>query len=197
LGASYPPEILLRSPYPVALSLKATAFTLSTRAAQRTALGASLSRAVCFPTLLTAACDAVGLIAGPSRAFLRRNLSSEASPPGSAPSADGWLAGRVLARLQRLHFAPAPCHGDGPGLWPADFQPCSPRACSALNNAIGNAGRLALRLPGSCFHQPPDQRFHTRRSLFPDRGRMLATTFRSPATDSALTVSIPGSTFLA
>ena len=47
-----------------------------------------------------------------------RDLSSEASAPGSAPSADGWLAGRVLARLQRLHFAPAPWHGDGPGFWP-------------------------------------------------------------------------------
>ncbi|AOS45585.1 hypothetical protein Verru16b_02668 [Lacunisphaera limnophila] len=56
---------------------------------------------MCFPTLLIAACDAVGLIAGPSRTFLLRNFSSEASPPGSAPSADGKLAGRVLARLQR------------------------------------------------------------------------------------------------
>lgn len=91
----------------------------------RTTLGASLSRAVCFPTLLTAACDAVGLIAGPSRPFQHRNLSSEASPPGSAPSADGELAGRVLARLQRCishqHLATgtapafgralAPCNG--------------------------------------------------------------------------------------
>ena len=66
-----------------------------------TTLGASLSRAVCFPTLLIAACDAVGLIAGPSRPFLLRNLSSEASPPGSASSADDSLAGRVLARLQQ------------------------------------------------------------------------------------------------
>jgi hypothetical protein len=64
-------------------------------------LGASLSRAVCSPTLLYAACAALGLIAGPFRPFLRRNFSSEASPPGSAPSADGSLAGRVLARLQR------------------------------------------------------------------------------------------------
>jgi hypothetical protein len=36
-----------------------------------------------------------------------------------------------------------------------------------------------------------------RRSLFPDRDRMLATTFRSPATVSVLTDPIPGSTFLA
>src|ERR1700712_5468245 len=35
----------------------------------RTTLGASLSRAVCFPTPLIAACDAIGLIAGPSRSF--------------------------------------------------------------------------------------------------------------------------------
>jgi len=66
----------------------------------RTTLGASLSRAVCFPTLLYAASAALGLIAGPSRSFLLRNLSSEASPPGSASSADDSLAGRVLARLQ-------------------------------------------------------------------------------------------------
>ena len=91
----------------------------------RTALGASLSRAVCFPTLLTAACDALGLIAGPSRPFQLRNFSSEASAPGSVPSADGELAGRVLARLQqcisRQHLATgtapafgralAPCNG--------------------------------------------------------------------------------------
>ena len=68
----------------------------------------SLSRAVCSPTLLTAACGAVGLIAGPSRPFRARDLSSEASSPGSAPPAGGSLAGRVLARLHRLHFAPAP-----------------------------------------------------------------------------------------
>jgi hypothetical protein len=36
-----------------------------------------------------------------------------------------------------------------------------------------------------------------RRSLSPDRDRMLATAFRSPATVSALTDSIPGSTLLA
>ena len=91
----------------------------------RTTLGASLSRAVCFPTLLIAACDAVGLIAGPSRPFQLRNFSSEASAPGSVPSADGELAGRVLARLQqcisRQHLATgtapafgralAPCNG--------------------------------------------------------------------------------------
>jgi len=67
----------------------------------RTTLGASLSRAVCFPTLLIAASDALGLIAGPSRSFQHRNFSSEASAPGSASSADESLAGRVLARLQR------------------------------------------------------------------------------------------------
>jgi hypothetical protein len=67
----------------------------------RTTLGASLSRAVCFPTLLIAASDALGLIAGPSRSFQHRNFSSEASAPGSASSADESLAGRVLARLQQ------------------------------------------------------------------------------------------------
>ena len=36
-----------------------------------------------------------------------------------------------------------------------------------------------------------------RRSLSPDRDRMHATAFRSPATASALTETIPGSTFLA
>ena len=91
----------------------------------RTTLGASLSRAVCFPTLLIAASDALGLIAGPSRPFQLRNFSSEASPPGSASSADDSLAGRVLARLQRCishqHLATgtapafgralAPCNG--------------------------------------------------------------------------------------
>lgn len=84
----------------------------------RTTLGASHLRAVCSPTPLIAACDALGLMAGPSRPFPHRNLSSEASPPGSAPPADGSLAGRVLARLQLGHFAPTPCHGDGPGFWP-------------------------------------------------------------------------------
>ena len=57
--------------------------------------------------------------------FSGRNLSSEASSPGSVPSADGELAGRVLARLQqcisRQHLATgtapafgralAPCNG--------------------------------------------------------------------------------------
>ena len=37
----------------------------------------------------------------------------------------------------------------------------------------------------------------TRRSLSPDRDRMLATTFRSPATNPAFADSIPGSKFLA
>ncbi len=91
----------------------------------RTSLGASLSRAVCSPTPLCAACAAFGLIAGPFRPFLLRNLSSEASAPGSVPSADGELAGRVLARLQQFishqHLATgtapafgralAPCNG--------------------------------------------------------------------------------------
>ena len=51
--------------------------------------------------------------------------------------------------------------------------------------------------PVAGFLQLPDQCFQARRSLLTSRGRMLTTTFRSPATDSACTVSIPGSTFLA
>lgn len=90
----------------------------------RTTLGASLSRAVCSPTLLYAACAAFGLIAGPSRPFPHRNFSSEASAPGSAPSADGSLAGRVLARLQRgishQHLATGTAPAFGRALAPCD-----------------------------------------------------------------------------
>jgi hypothetical protein len=44
----------------------------------------------------------------------------------------------------------------------------------------------------------PDQCFKTRRSLLsPVRGRMLVTTFRSPATAAPFEASIPRSTFLA
>ena len=45
--------------------------------------------------------------------------------------------------------------------------------------------------------QLPDRRVLARCNLSPDRGRMLASAFRSPATNPAFTVSIPGSTFLA
>src|SRR3954469_7213007 len=90
----------------------------------RTTLGASLSRAVCFPTLLIAASDALGLIAGPSRSFQHRNFSSEASTPGSASSADESLAGRVLARLQQRishqHLATGTAPAFGRALAPCD-----------------------------------------------------------------------------
>jgi hypothetical protein len=89
-----------------------------------TTLGASLSRAVCFPTLLIAASDALGLIAGPSRSFQHRNFSSEASAPGSASSADESLAGRVLARLQQCishqHLATGTAPAFGRALAPCD-----------------------------------------------------------------------------
>ena len=113
----------------------------------RTALGASLSRAVCFPTLLTAACDAVGLIAGPSRPFQLRNLSSEASAPGSVPSADGELAGRVLARLQQCISHQHLATGTAPAFGRA-LAPCN------------GSDLLSLRLLSICswvtrFYAPP------------------------------------------
>lgn len=90
----------------------------------RTTLGASLSRAVCSPTLLYAAGAAFGLIAGPFRPFLHRNFSCEASAPGSASSADDSLAGRVLARLQqgisRQHLATGTAPAFGRALAPCD-----------------------------------------------------------------------------
>jgi hypothetical protein len=76
-----------------------------------------------------------------------------------------------------------------------DFQPCSPRACTALNTAVRSSGRSALPLPESRFRLPPDQRFQARRSLSSDRSRSLATAFRSPATVSDFSDPIPGSTF--
>jgi len=113
----------------------------------RTALGASLSRAVCFPTLLTAACDAVGLIAGPSRPFQLRNFSSEASAPGSVPSADGELAGRVLARLQQCISRQHLATGTAPAFGRA-LAPCN------------GSDLLPLRLLSTCswvtrFYAPP------------------------------------------
>jgi hypothetical protein len=53
-------------------------------------------RARCFPTLLTAASDDLGLIAGPSRPFQARDLSSEASTPGSVTICR-WCARRTGA----------------------------------------------------------------------------------------------------
>lgn len=73
-----------------------------------TTLGASLSRAVCFPTLLSAASEALGLIAGPSRPFQARDLSSEASTPGSVTICR-WCTRRTGAGTPaRRQFAPAP-----------------------------------------------------------------------------------------
>ena len=60
-----------------------------------------------------------------------------------------------------------------------------------------SAGRFASPLPDHRFRRPPDQCFKARRKLSPDRGRMLVTAFRSPATAAAFTASIPGSMFLA
>jgi hypothetical protein len=53
-------------------------------------------RARCFPTPLTAASGALGLMAGPSRPFQARDLSSEASTPGSAATCR-WHARRTGA----------------------------------------------------------------------------------------------------
>ena len=65
-------------------------------------------RAKCFPTLLTAASDALGLIAGPSRPFQAQDLSSEASLPGSVTICR-WFARRTGAGTPvRNNFAPAP-----------------------------------------------------------------------------------------
>jgi hypothetical protein len=113
----------------------------------RTTLGASLSRAVCFPTLLTAACDAIDLIAGPSRPFQHRNFSSEASSPGSVPSADGELAGRVLARLQHCISHQHLAMGTAPAFGRA-LAPCN------------GSDLLPLRLLSICswvtrFYAPP------------------------------------------
>jgi len=53
-------------------------------------------RAKCFPTLLIAASDALGLIAGPSKPFQAQDLSSEASTPGSVTICR-WFARRTGA----------------------------------------------------------------------------------------------------
>ena len=113
----------------------------------RTALGASLSRAVCFPTLLTAACDGVGLIAGPSRPFqtgifrvrplrpVRFHLPMVNSPDGC------WHACNVCVSHQHLATGTAPAFG---------------RALAPCNGS----DLLPLRLLSTCgwvtrFYAPP------------------------------------------
>lgn len=74
-------------------------------------------RAKCFPTLLTAASDALGLIAGPSRPFQAQDLSSEASTPGSVTTCR-WFARRTGAGTPaRIHSHRHLDHGDGHRLW--------------------------------------------------------------------------------
>lgn len=74
-------------------------------------------RAKCFPTLLTAASDAVGLIAGPSRPFREQDLSSEASTPGSVTTCR-WFARRTGAGTPaRIHSLRHLDHGDGHHFW--------------------------------------------------------------------------------
>ena len=113
----------------------------------RTALGASLSRAVCFPTLLTAACDAIGLIAGPSRSFqtgiyrvrslrpVRFHLPMVNSPDGC------WHAYNVCVSHQHRATGTAPAFGRA-------FAPCN------------GSDLLPLRLLSTCswvtrFYAPP------------------------------------------
>ncbi len=113
----------------------------------RTALGASLSRAVCFPTPLIAACDAIGLIAGPSRSFqagifrvrplrpVRFHLPMVNSPDGC------WHACNVCISHQHLATGTAPAFG---------------RALAPCNGS----DLLPLRLLSTCswvtwFYAPP------------------------------------------
>jgi hypothetical protein len=55
--------------------------------------------------------------------------------------------------------------------------------------------RLAGRSPSKKCHTAPARCLEARRSCSSDQDRMLATTFHSPATNPAFTVSIPGSKF--
>ena len=111
---------------------------------------------------------------------------------------------QTLPRPVRL-FAPLPflpvCAGPGSFIAEArcrfHVQPCSPRACPALNTATGRAERLASSLPESRFRSASgSMRPGTPQTLSrpgPDArvGLSLA------CNESAFTVSIPGSTFLA
>jgi len=71
------------------------------------------------------------------------------------------------------------------------------RHATVLSTANRSAVRFASLLPGTRFRQTPDQSFLARRNLLLLGTRMLVTTFRSPATASALADPIPGSKFLA
>jgi len=73
-----------------------------------------------------------------------------------------------------------------------DFQPCSPRACPALNTEFRNAERIACLLPGNCFGSHRFNAFR-RAAAFPTLDRWLVTAFPSPATAPAFADSIPGS----
>jgi hypothetical protein len=90
----------------------------------RTTLGASLSRAVCFPTPLIAACDAIGLIAGPSRSFQAgifrvRSLSPVRIHLPMVNSPDRcWHACNVCVSHQHLATGTAPAFGRA-------FAPCN------------------------------------------------------------------------
>ena len=113
----------------------------------RTTLGASLSRAVCFPTPLIAACDAIGLIAGPSRSFQAgifrvRSLSPVRIHLPMVNSPDRcWHACNVCVSHQHLATGTAPAFG---------------RALAPWNGS----DLLSLRLLSTCswvtrFYAPP------------------------------------------
>ena len=83
-----------------------------------TLLGASLSRAVCFPTPLSAALRISRSHGGTVPTVSDWNLSSEVSSPRSVASCRKQLAGRgadtpAIPILSRRHH----CHGDGSGFW--------------------------------------------------------------------------------
>jgi hypothetical protein len=69
-----------------------------------------------------------------------------------------------------------------PRCHPADSQPGSPLACTALSTAVRSAGRFASQLPRCRFPRQQDQCLQARRLLPPNRSRSLVTAFRSPAT---------------
>ena len=113
----------------------------------RTTLGASLSRAVCFPTPLTAASDAIDLMAGSSRSFQAgifrvRSLSPVRFHLPMVNSPDGcWHACNVCVSHQHLAMGTAPAFG---------------RALAPCNGS----DLLPLRLRSTCgwvtrFYAPP------------------------------------------
>jgi hypothetical protein len=88
----------------------------ATRSFPAHTLGASLSRAVCSPTPLTAACNALGLMAGPSRPLLAticrvRPLRLVRPSPAGDGSPDGVQTRLRSFDLSRLHRY----HAGGPG----------------------------------------------------------------------------------